>query len=360
MIDMQIERVQRRLNILPSLRQHCLSGLSSPQRRRNLLSSLLTAVAWMALPATAQPQGPLQAWAPAKPIRLIVPYGPGGSSDVIARSIAAEMSRGLGQQVIVDNKGGGQGLIAMQDAARSAPDGYTMVLGHVGTLAVNPAMMPKLPYDPLKDFMPVTLLAKVPMVFAVGPNVRAGSLPAFLSLAKAKPGVLTYGSAGNGSAGHLAFEMLKVTAHADLVHVPYKGTGAQMTDLLAGNIDAASAGLPGFLPHVKAGKLHILAVGSAERLPAIPDVPTVAEQGYPGFESSQWFGLMVPANTPAPVIERLHAEALKALGSPAVRQRLAEDSSTAVGQGPEAFARFIRTEQKRWGDVVRSAHVKAN
>ncbi len=326
------------------------------RRRRGVLLAFSVATACIGMPMQAQ----AQPWTPVKPIRLIVPYGPGGSSDVIARSIAAEMSRNLGQQVIVDNKGGGQGIVAMQDAARATPDGYTMVLGHVGTLAVNPAMMPRLPYDPEKDYAPVTLLAKVPMVFAVGPGVNARSLADFVSLAKAKPGKLTYGSAGNGSAGHLAFEMLKVTVHADLLHVPYKGTGAQMTDLLAGNIDAAAAGLPGFLPHVKAGRLRILAIGAGQRLPAIPDVPTVAEQGYPGFESSQWFGLLVPARTPTVVVERLHAEAVKALNSPAVRHRLAEDSSTPMGQGPEEFARFIRTERNRWGAVVRSANVKAN
>lgn len=301
-----------------------------------------------------------QEWQPARPIRLIVPYGPGGSSDVIARAMAAELGKGIGQSVIVDNKAGGQGTIAMQEGARAAPDGYTVTLGHVGTLAVNPAMMPKLPYDALKDFQPVTLLAKVPMVFALGPKEAATTLPQFIAEAKAAPGKLNYGSAGNGSAGHLAFEMLKVTAGINVTHVPYKGTGAQMTDLLAGNIEAASAGLPGFLPHVKAGKLKIVAVGSAKRLPAIPDVPTVAELGYPNFESSQWFGLLVPANTPAAVVTRLNKEALKALASPAVQHRLAEDSSTAAGVGPAEFGAFISSEQKRWGAVVRSAKLTAD
>ena len=326
--------------------------------RRSALAKSLAAIAAIAastvLPAHAE------AWNPVRPIRLIVPYGPGGSSDVIARVIAAEMSKGLGQQVIVDNKGGGQGVIAMREAARAEPDGYTLVLGHVGTLAVNPAMMPKLPYDAQKDFVPVTLLAKLPMVFAVGPTVRSTSLKAFIAQAKAKPGAMSYGSAGNGSAGNLAFEMLKLTAHIDLVHVPYKGTGAQITDLLAGNIDAASAGLPGVLAHARAGKIHILAVGSSTRLPAIPDVPTVAEEGYPGFESSQWFGLLAPARTPAAVVSRLHAEAVRALGTPLVRQRLAEDSSIAIGAGAEQFAAFIRSEQQRWGAVVRGAKLHAD
>lgn len=301
-----------------------------------------------------------EAWQPQRPIRLIVPYGPGGSSDVIARAMAVEMGQSLGQTVFVDNKAGGQGTIAMQDAARAAPDGYTVVLGHVGTLAVNPAMMARLPYDPLKDFAPVALLTKVPMLFAVGPANPSTTLAQLVAGAKTAPGRLNYGSAGNGSAGHLAFEMFKQAAGIDVTHVPYKGTGAQMTDLLAGNIDAAAAGLPGFLPHVKAGKLRILAVGAAQRLPAIPDVPTVAESGYPGFESSQWFGLLAPAKTPTAVIERLHAEAVKALQSASVRRRLEEDSSTPAPMGPRDFAAFIAAEQKRWGEVVRQAHLSAN
>ncbi|SOZ39995.1 Bug family tripartite tricarboxylate transporter substrate binding protein [Cupriavidus neocaledonicus] len=322
--------------------------------RRAALAALAIPLAASLIPAHAQ------TWTPVRPIRLIVPYGPGGSSDAIARVIAAEMSKGLGQQVVVDNKGGGQGVIAMQETARAAPDGYTLVLGHVGTLAVNPAMMRKLPYDPLKDFTPVTLLAKVPMVFAVGPTVHSDSIKAFIAQARAKPGAMTYGSAGNGSAGNVAFEMLKQTARIDLVHVPYKGTGAQITDLLAGNIDAASAGLAGILQHAKAGKLRILAVGSSQRLAPIPSVPTIAEEGYPGFESSQWFGLMAPARTPTPVVSRLHAEAVKALSTPLVRQRLAEDASTPVGGGSAEFASFIRTEQQRWGTVIRSAGIQAN
>lgn len=299
-------------------------------------------------------------WQPQRPIRLIVPYGPGGSSDVIARALASEMGKSLGQTVFVDNKAGAQGAIAMQDAARAAPDGYTVVLGHVGTLAVNPAMIPRLPYDPLKDFAPVALLTKVPMLFAVGPANLSTTLAQFVSGAKAMPGKLNYGSAGNGSAGHLAFEMLKQAAGINVTHVPYKGTGAQTTDLLAGNIDTASAGLPGFLPHVKAGKLRILAVGAAQRLPSIPGVPTVAESGYPGFESSQWFGLLVPARTPASVVNRLHAEAIKALQTDSVRHRLEEDSSTPAPMGPKDFAAFITAEQKRWGEVVRRAQLSAN
>ncbi|MDR6890344.1 Bug family tripartite tricarboxylate transporter substrate binding protein [Variovorax sp. 3319] len=297
------------------------------------------------------------AW-PDKPIRLVVPYGPGGSSDVIARLLGNEMGKTLGQAVVVDNKAGASGIIAMQEVARAAPDGYNVVLGHVGTLAVNPAMFAKLPYRD-EDFSPVVLLAKVPMVFAIGAKVPAQNLAEFVALAKAQPGKLNYGSAGNGSAGHLAFEMLKVAADIDVTHVPYKGTGAQLNDLLAGNTDAASAGPPGFVAQAKAGKIRIVASGSPQRLSALPNVPTVAELGYPGFDSSQWFGILAPAKTPPEIITRLHDAAVKALNVPAVRARLEEEGSSASPMAPPEFAKFIKTERERRGTVVRKAGLKA-
>ncbi|PLC53251.1 ABC transporter substrate-binding protein [Pollutimonas nitritireducens] len=324
-------------------------------KRRVLTGLTMAFIVMLGLgPATV----PAAEWTPQRPVRLLVPYGPGGSSDVIARAMAAEMSRTLGQQVIVENKGGGQGIIATMEVARAKPDGYTLLLGHVGTLAVNPAMVPNLSYDPQRDFAPIALLAKVPMIFAVGKNVPGTNLASFVALAKSKPGDLNYGSAGNGSAGHLAFEMLKMATGIDVMHVPYRGTGAQTTDLLAGNIDAASAGTPGLLPHAQAGNVRIIAVGSARRLPVLNDVPTVAEQGYPGFESSQWFGLLAPAGTPAPIIDRLKKDALLALRSQAVSERLAHDSSEPVGLGPREFADFIQTEGERWGEVVRRANLR--
>jgi len=328
----------------------------NPLRRACLRTALALAAA--PLLSSAPFSAHADAW-PQRPIRLLVPYGPGGSSDVVARAVAVEMSRDLGQQVIVENKGGGQGSIATVEAARARPDGYTLILGHVGTLAVNPTMMPNLSYDPHRDFAPIILLAKLPMVFAVGAKVPAATLPEFVALARAKPGVLNYGSAGNGSAGHLAFEMLKTAAAIDVVHVPYKGTGAQVTDLLAGNIDAAAAGIPGLLPHAQAGKIKIVAVGSAQRLPILPDVPTVAEQGYPGFESSQWFGLLAPAGTPQEAISRLQAAAQRALQTDAVRQRLAHDAAEPSGAGPAEFAAFIDAEERRWSQVVKDARLSA-
>ena len=334
-----------------------MSRISSPlnSSRRDFLRAGAAAATAIVAPAALA----AGAWQPERPLRLVVPYGPGGSSDVIARLLAAEMGKTLGQTVIVDNKGGASGMIAMQEVARAAPDGYTLVLGHVGTLAVNPAMFDKLPYSD-KDFEPIGLLAKVPMVFAVGSKVGAKTLPEFIALAKANPGKLTYGSAGNGSAGHLAFEMLKVATGIDVVHVPYKGTGAQLNDLLAGNTDAASAGPPGFMPHVKTGRIRILASGSAQRLPALPDVPTVAEQGFAGFDSSQWFGLLAPDHTPANVTARIHEAAEKALQVSAVQERLKSDATQAAPMGGAQFAAFIRSERERWGDVVRKAKLKVD
>jgi len=325
--------------------------------RRTGLRALLATLGLAALAPAALAQGP--AWQPEHPIRLVVPYGPGGSSDVIARLLAGEMSKTLGQTVFVDNKGGASGTIAMQEVARAAPDGYTIVLGHVGTLAVNPAMLARLPYSD-KDFEPIGLLAKVPMVFAVGAKVPAKNFAEFIALAKAHPGKLSYGSAGNGSAGHLAFEMLKVASGIDVVHVPYKGTGAQLQDLLAGNTDAASAGPPGLIPHAKSGRIRIIASGSPQRLPALPDVPTVAELGYPGFDSSQWFGLLAPAKTPAPVLARIQQAAAKALQMPMVQERLRADGSTPAPLDGPQFAAFIRSERERWGEVVRKAKLKVD
>ena len=300
-----------------------------------------------------------QTW-PTKPVRLVVPFAPGGSSEIVARSVAAEMSKSLGQQVIVDNKPGGAGNIAMQEVARAEPDGYTIIIGHVGTLAVNPYMFPKLPYDVDKDFVPITLLAQVPNIFVVNAaNVPAKNLKEFVALAKAKPGALTYGSAGNGSAGHLAFEYLKLVTGIDVVHVPYKGTGPQITDLIGGRTDASSAGTPPLMPHIKSGKVRAIAVGMPQRIPALPDVPTVAEQGYKGFETSQWYGLIAPAKTPEAVVQRLHAEAAKAAKSKTVGERFAADNAISVGSTPAEFAAFIKKEQERWSDVVKKANIKA-
>jgi tripartite-type tricarboxylate transporter receptor subunit TctC len=297
---------------------------------------------------------------PSKPIRLVVPFVPGGSSSLVARFMAAEMEKGLGRQIIIENKGGGGGNIAMQEVARADPDGYTLIIGHVGSLAMNPFMYARLPYDVNKDFVPVSLLAIVPAIYVVHADVPAKDLREFVALARAKPGQLYYGSAGNGSAGHLAMEYLKQATGIELQHVPYKGTGPNVTDLVAGRTQAASAGTPPLLPHVKAGKLRVVAVGTSRRLHSIPEAPTVAEQGYPGFETSQWYGLNAPAHTPEPIIRRLSEEAAKAAKSPLVQERFKPDDAEAVGSTPAEYAVFIKKEQERWSKVVRTAAIKAD
>jgi tripartite-type tricarboxylate transporter receptor subunit TctC len=296
------------------------------------------------------------AW-PTKSVRFVVPFAPGGSSEIVARTLAVELSKGLGQSVYVDNKPGAAGNIAMAEVAAST-DQHTLILGHIGTLAVNPYIFDKLPYDPVKDFKPVTLLAKVPSLYLVHPDLPVKNLKEFVALAKSKPGRLNYGSAGNGSAGHLAMEYLKAAADLFIVHVPYRGTGPQLTDLLAGRLDAASVGAPAVLQFIKTGKLRCIATGTRERLPQLPDVPTVAEQGYPNFEMTQWYGLLAPASLPHTAIDKLALEAAKAIKTPAAVTRLADDTAQAVGGTSAEFAAFIAAEQKRWQPVIARAKIK--
>ena len=297
---------------------------------------------------------------PSKPIRLIVPFAPGGSSSIVARAFAGEMSKGLGQEIIIDNRPGGAGNIAMEAAAKAEPDGYTLIVGHIGSLAVNPFMFSKLPFDTNGDFAAVSLLAKVPSIYVVNANVPVKNLKDMMDYCKSNPGKVYYGSAGNGSAGHLAFEYLKLLTKMDIQHVPYKGTGPQLTDLIGGQTQAASAGTPPLMPHVKTGKLRVFAVGTRKRLPELPDVGTIAEQGYPGFETVQWYGLNAPARVPAAIIKRLADEAGKAAKSKEVQDRFAGDSTEEVGSSAAEYADFIKKEQARWSVVVKAAGIKAD
>ena len=316
---------------------------------------------WMACAALALCAAvPAQAQSdyPNKPILLVVPFAPGGSSEFLSRLIGSKLTEAWKQQVVVESRPGGAGNIAMEAVQRAKPDGYTLILGHVGTLAVNPAMFAKLPYDPNKGFVPVTMIATVPSLLVVNPTVPAKDFKEFLALAKAKPGTIYYGSAGNGSSGHLAMEYLKQAAHIDLVHVPYKGTGPMITDLLGGQTQATFTGATPLMPHIKQGKLRPLAVGSAKRIAALPDVPTVAEAGVPGFETSQWYGILAPAGTPDAIVRKLANEVNRILKTPEVVERLASDGSIPQGSTPEEFAKFIAGEQKRWGSVVKTAGIK--
>jgi len=298
---------------------------------------------------------------PSKPIRLIVPFAPGGSSEFVARTVSAEMAKGLGQNFVVENKAGGGGNIAMGEVARAEPDGYTLIIGHIGTLAANPFMGQELPYDANRDFAPVSLLVKVVTLYVVHADVPAKDLKELIALARREPGKLNYGSAGNASAGHLAMEYLKLaTGGIDLQHVPYKGTGPMVIDLVAGRTQVGVAGTPPLLQHVKAGKLRAVAVGTPGGLAVLPDVRSVAEQGYPGFETSQWYGLIGPARMPDSVIRTLSEEAAKAVRSKAVLERLATESAIPVGSTPREFAQFIAREQARWREVIQKAHIKAD
>ena len=297
---------------------------------------------------------------PSRPIRLIVPFAPGGSSEFVARTASQEMTRGLGQNIVIENKPGGGGNIAMMEVARAEPDGYTLIIGHIGTLAVNPYMTEKPLYDPNKDFTPISLLVKVPTLYVVHSSVPAKNLRELVALAKKQPAKLNYGSAGNASAGHLAMEYFKLVSDIDIQHVPYKGTGPMVVDFVAGRTQVGVAGTPPLLQHIKSGKLRAVAVGTPERLAVLPEVGSVAEQGYPGFETSQWYGLIGPAKMPDAVVKRLSEEATKAAKSPAMRERLAVESAIGVGSTPQEFAQFIAKEQTRWREVVQRAHIKAD
>ena len=299
-----------------------------------------------------------QAGWPRQSIRFVVPFAPGGTSEIVARTVANELTKQLGQTVYVENKGGGAGLPAMQDVAKATPDGHTIILGHVGSLAVNPYIFPNQPFDVNKDFLPVTLLAKVPNLFVIHPDVPARDFKEFVAYVKKNPGKLNYGSAGNASAGHLAMEYLKLVTGMFITHIPYRGTGPQLTDLLAGRTQASSAGLPALLPHIKSGKLRAIAVGTPKRLPALPEVPTVAEMGFKDFETSQWYGILAPAGTPAEIVRRLQEESLKALKSNAVTERFASDSAVGGGGPPAEFAAFIAQQQTIWKEIVTRAGIK--
>ena len=297
------------------------------------------------------------AW-PAKSIRFVVPFAPGGTSEIVARSVAAELTKQLGQTVFVENKPGGAGVTAMAEVARAAPDGYTIILSHVGTMAVNPYMLTNQPFDVDKDFVPVTLLAKVPNVFVIHPDVPARNFKEFVDYVRKNPGKLNYGSAGNASAGHLAMEYLKLATGMQITHIPYRGTGPQLTDLLAGRTDASSAGMPALGAQIRAGKLRAIAVGTQQRIPALPDVPTVAEQGYKDFETSQWYGIHAPAGTPPELVKRLQEECYKALRASSVTERFATDNAIGGGGPSSEYAAFVKDQQRIWSDIVKRANIK--
>ena len=295
---------------------------------------------------------------PGKTLRLIVPFPPGGSTDILARAIGAKLGAALGQTVVIDNKPGAGGALGAGEAARAEPDGNTLLMGHIGVLAVNPSLYPKLPYDALKSFVPVAWVARVPNVLVVNANAPIKSLADLIAKARAQPGKLTYSSGGNGSAAHISFEYLKLKAGFFMLHIPYRGTAPSVTDLLGGQVDATFTGAPAVLPHVRAGRLRALAVSSPQRLPTLPDVPTVAESGFPGFDADQWYGIVAPAGTSAALVARLNAEINKALQTPAVAQQLAGEGAIPMPGTPKAFADLIASEIPRWAQVVKAGNIK--
>jgi len=293
-----------------------------------------------------------------KPIRLIVPFTPGGSTDILARAIAPKLALALGRTVLIDNKPGAGGAVGAAEAARAEPDGNTLLMGHIGTLAINPALYPKLGYDPVKSFSPVAWVAQVPNVLVVNADSPARTLAEFVALAKAQPGRLSYSSGGNGSAAHMSFEYFKLRARLFMLHIPYRGSAPSITDLIAKQVDATFTGVPALLPHIRSGRLRALAVSSSTRLPSLPEVPTVAESGYPGFEADQWYGVVAPAGTPAELVRRLNAEINKALALPDVARQMALEGAEPRPGQPQAFADLIAREIPRWREVVRVGQIK--
>jgi tripartite-type tricarboxylate transporter receptor subunit TctC len=299
-----------------------------------------------------------QAW-PSKPIRIVVPFTPGGSTDILGRAIGQKLAESLGQQVIVENRPGAGGSIGAEAVARAAPDGYTLLMGHIGTLAVNPTLYPKLGYDPVKSFVPVAWVARVTNVLVVNPSVPAANVQELVKLARAQPGRLRYASGGNGSAAHLAVEYFKLQTQTDIVHVPYKGTGPAVTDLLGGQVEVMMSGAPALLPHVRAGKLRALGISSLQRAESFADLPTIAEAGVAGFEALQWYGLVAPAGTPEPIVARLNAEVNRALLTPELKTRLVSEGAEAAPATPQAFGAFIAAEIERWRPVIQKAGLRA-
>ena len=295
---------------------------------------------------------------PTKPIRIIVPFPAGGNADILARILGQKMTESLGQQIIVDNRAGAAGIIGAQAAAKSPPDGYTLFMGTTGTQTTNPAVYAKLPYDPLKDFAPVSNFAGSPYVLVVHPSLPARNLKELIALAKARPGALHYASFGAGSSAHLTGVLLQTMAKIDIVHVAYKGGPPALADLVGGHVAMMFNLLPGVLPHVKGGKLRAIAVAAGKRTGALPSMPTFAEAGMPDFESDSWYGILVPAATPKEIIAKLNSEILRVLALPDVKQRLAAEGAEPMGDTPERFAEQIRKDLARWSKVAKEANVK--
>ena len=294
---------------------------------------------------------------PRKPLRLIVPFPPGGGNDILARSVGQRLADTISQQIIVDNRGGAGGLIGAEIAAKAVPDGYTLFLASIGNLAFTPALRAKLPYDPVKDFAPVTRLATSVFILVVNPSLPAKSVQELIALAKAKSGQLNYASAGQGSSLHMTAEIFKLATGVNLVHVAYKGSAPALTDLISGQVQVMFGTMPATLPQVKAGKLRALGVSGAKRSAAAPEVPTIAETGVPGFEVLNWYGIVAPSKTPGAIVQKLNGDLLATLKSPAMIESLNTQGLEAAGGTPEQFGVFIKSEIAKYAKVVKAAGI---
>lgn len=319
-------------------------------------AALATALAGLCLSGAAQAADAY----PNKPIRLIVPFAAGGTTDIVARVVAEGLGRELGQAVVVENRGGGGGSIGADALARSTPDGYTLGVATVSTMATNPATNPKTPYNPLKDFAPITNMVNVPNVLTVNPAVPAKSVAEFVALLKANPGKYSYASSGAGGIGHLDGELFKSLTQTDMVHVPYRGSGPALNDVIAGQVNAQFDNLPSSMPHIQADKLRALAIAAPKRLPALPDVPTFAEGGLPEMDNMAWYGLVAPAGTPQAVIDRIHDATVKALKDPKIVQRLADGGSLVDGNTPAEYAAQIKRELELRQRIAKERNIQSS
>ena len=311
---------------------------------------------WAALTAVAPAQA-AESW-PQRPVRLVIPYPPGGAGDMVGRMLGGGMGAGFGQQVVSDNRGGGGQIIATQIAANAAPDGYTLFLASA-THAINPALRKNLPYNTLKDFAPITLVAQSPLVFVAHASLKAGSIKELIAAAKAQPGRINYASSGPGTGGHMSVELLKSMTGINLVHIPYKGAGPALIDVVGGQVHMICTSPLPAMPHVKAGRLRALAMTSLKRSPAYPDVPTVAET-VPGYQSTLWYALLAPVGTPPAILKRAHSEAIKAIAAPEMQERLLALGATPIGNKPQELQAFVRDEIQRWTKLVKQANISLN
>lgn len=324
----------------------------------NAVSRIVCLTVALGAVVAAAPAFPQQQY-PAKPIRLIVPLAPGGPSDILARTVAAKLTEAIKQTVVVDNRPGAGGTVGADIAAKSPPDGYTMILVST-SYSINASLYPKLPYNTLKDLTAVTMLAAAPYILTVHPSLPAKSLKQLLALAKARPGEMNYASGGSGTGPHLAMEVLKQRAGINIVHIPYKGAGPALNDLVAGHVQLQMVNMIAGLPLVKAGRIRALAVSTAKRSDAAPEIPTIAESGVPGFDEGGQHGIMVPAGTPREIISRLHQEIVKVVQSPEIRSRLASEGAAVAGTTPEQYAKVIRSDVEKWARIIKDLGLRAN